>query len=249
MAKPTTFHRFLHVLQEHGTLLRVYTQNIDFLKLKVGLDMVGSGNSSKKCIALHGTLEHLRCKQCSSIFSLEANYALLNAGELPECSNCRARMLQRSQNGKRQTSGVSHIYPDVILYGQPHPEGEEIAQAQNKDLGIRASHEGQADFLLVVGTSLKIPGVTQFIRKLLRMLSSSHSKSMGSDPIRSVYLNDHIPNNSNWAKSFDRCIETDCQLFAQIALEAMEKERSKTDLEQCSKQRLDSRPTWRWWSE
>ena len=37
VAEPTAFHRFLRALDDRGSLLRVYTQNIDALEEKSGL--------------------------------------------------------------------------------------------------------------------------------------------------------------------------------------------------------------------
>ncbi|PIL33475.1 hypothetical protein GSI_04098 [Ganoderma sinense ZZ0214-1] len=47
-AEPTTFHRFLRVLDDRGRLLRVYTQNIDALEEKSGLSFGVPTEDSKK---------------------------------------------------------------------------------------------------------------------------------------------------------------------------------------------------------
>lgn len=246
-AKPTTFHNLLHALENRECLLRVYTQNIDGLEVKSSLTMHPQFDPlhlPTRCIALHGTLEHLRCDSCCSIFVFEAYYGFLEAGSLPECPKCKERMQQRSKLGKRTTS-ISFIRPNIVLYGEQHPDGEEIAKTENRDLGITSSTEGHADLLLVVGTSVKIKGIVDLIRKFSKSLSHRPS----NDSIRLIYLNDTFPNAAAWTDVFDVWVKCDCQEFALSVLEKMEKEQSISDFTQrYAKQRLDPRPTWRWWS-
>jgi Sir2 family len=53
-AKPTAFHELLGALHSIGVLGRVYTQNIDDLKIKAGLTTDGN---HPNCVQLHGSAE------------------------------------------------------------------------------------------------------------------------------------------------------------------------------------------------
>jgi len=255
VAKPTPFHYFMRALQDRGTLLRIYTQNIDFLELKAGISMYPDLDHPQippKCIPLHGTLEHLRCHHCSSLYAFGAYYSVLEGGELPECGNCRTRNQKRLQDGKRQSHKVPGVYPNIILYGQPHPQEDEIADVQSQDLGMAKGSGGQADFLLVVGTSLKIKGVVEFIRRFSKMKSKNNtSRNLDSGALRTIYLNDTFPQSAAWNGVFDAWINSDCQEFARLGLEAMEGKvvKLQDEVNLYPKQRLDSRPSWRWWAD
>jgi NAD-dependent histone deacetylase SIR2 len=150
----------------------------------------------------------------------------------------------RSQAGKRTTS-IPFIRPNIVLYGDAHPDGDEIAKTCNQDLGISTSTEGSADLLLVVGTSLRIKGVTDLVRKF----SKSFSQRSSNDSIHMIYLNDSFPNIGSWVDVFDVWLKSDCQEFALSLLEEMGQEQSTFDSETLySQRRLDQRPSWRWWT-
>mgnify|MGYP001578721742 FL=1 len=58
--------------------------------------------------------------------------------------------------------------PDVVLYGEAHKEGERVGEITRKDLlGARP------DLLLVVGTSLKVPGTKLLVRELAKVIRRS----------------------------------------------------------------------------
>lgn len=73
--------------------------------------------------------------------------------------------------------------PDVVLYGESHKEGERVGEITRKDLmGPRP------DLLLVVGTSLKVPGTKLLVRELAKVIrpawtwsTESRSRSSGSE--------------------------------------------------------------------
>ncbi|KAG6371348.1 hypothetical protein JVT61DRAFT_9545 [Boletus reticuloceps] len=62
--QPTLFHKLLKPLEDRGTLVRIYTQNIDGLESKAGVSTyhqscpqtTGDGLQRSTCIPLHGSL-------------------------------------------------------------------------------------------------------------------------------------------------------------------------------------------------
>jgi NAD-dependent SIR2 family protein deacetylase len=256
MAEPTTFHHFLRALDTRGVLLRVYTQNIDGLELKAGLHTsseIHPEDGPARCIPLHGSLAELRCPGCASIFILEPYYSSLKEGHLPECAQCQAKMNERVQQGKRKTT-VPRLRSNIILYGEVHPQGEEIAKVQQDDLGIIATQDGHPDVLLVAGTSLRVKGVIDFIKQYSQILKGMDFPGTSSqDSPQLIYLNDTFTNTAAWNGVFDAWIEADCEEFARLGLERMQEMSDKAgkgnQVGVCYRdRRLDYRPSWRWWS-
>ncbi|CAG8729066.1 734_t:CDS:1 [Acaulospora morrowiae] len=66
----------------------------------------------------------------------------------------------RLEQGRRPHA-IGQLKPTVLLYGDEHPKGYEISQ-------IAAQDENRADCLVVMGTSLKIPGVRNLIKNFSR---------------------------------------------------------------------------------
>lgn len=136
--------------------------------------------------------------------------------------------------------------PDVVLYGEAHPEGERVGEITRRDLmGPRP------DLLLVVGTSLKVPGTKLLVRELAKVIrpparededdddeleipvSSGASTASGQrrrkrkpKPVHAVYLNLEFPTPSREFKDvFDVWMKGDVQGF----IEAVEQERKVED--------------------
>ncbi|KAM0750099.1 DHS-like NAD/FAD-binding domain-containing protein, partial [Meredithblackwellia eburnea MCA 4105] len=247
-ANPTAFHQFLKLLDDEGKLFRVYTQNIDGLEERAGLTrshspstppsstsspppsqaQIGSLDPSgiPRCIPLHGQLSTLSCPHCSSIFSIEPYLALLSTGVPSACPTCLVTDEQRRSNGSR-SRGVGRLKPDVVLYGESHPEGERVGSITRRDLmGVRP------DLLIVVGTSLKVPGTKLLVRELAKdgfpassfaSATSTSSQPTGSQPrpkvpkskpVHSIYLNLDFPTPSReWKDVFDVWMRGDVQEF------------------------------------
>ena len=117
-----------------------------------------------RCIPLHGTLSTLYCPHCSHIVPLAPHLPTLSKGSTPACPACLSTEALRAALGDR-SRGVGKLKPDVVLYGEVHKEGERVGDITRRDLmGSRP------DLLLVVGTSLKIPGVKTLVRELSKVI-------------------------------------------------------------------------------
>ncbi|KAJ1652839.1 NAD-dependent deacetylase hst3, partial [Coemansia sp. RSA 25] len=183
-AQPGAVHRFIRQLADRGTLLRSYTQNIDGLERKAGLSVwdpySAKGDAAHvpwqaaQSVPLHGTMEHLSCQLCSSSyhFSEQSGESAIRAGD--ECPDCQARSQVREACGRRSLAS-GKLRPTVVLYEEPHPHCEDIAKIISHDaraLGTRRSSGGSKqrqpimDVVLVFGTTLKVPGCRQLVRKL-----------------------------------------------------------------------------------
>eukprot|EP01129_Flabellula_baltica_P017467 TRINITY_DN9692_c0_g1_i1.p1 TRINITY_DN9692_c0_g1~~TRINITY_DN9692_c0_g1_i1.p1 ORF type:complete len:311 (+),score=65.05 TRINITY_DN9692_c0_g1_i1:22-954(+) len=97
---PTTSHWFIKLLEDHGKLLRLYTQNID------GLDFL-TGLSKEKIICVHGTTGTASCYFCEAPFPIERMRDLVSNDHYSvPCESC----------------GKEGVKPDVVLFGENLPK-------------------------------------------------------------------------------------------------------------------------------
>ncbi|CAM9524340.1 unnamed protein product, partial [Phaeothamnion confervicola] len=73
---PSATHRFLKLLQDRRVLQRVYTQNIDGLEEKAGID---------RYVACHGSFASASCLACARRFSPDDIRGSVMAREVPRC--------------------------------------------------------------------------------------------------------------------------------------------------------------------
>ena len=207
-----------------------------------------------RCIPLHGTLQTLHCQTCTHTFPLEDHLSALTSGTPPYCPECTAMEETRHLVGKR-ARGVGKLRPSVVLYNEMHKDGEGVGEAVRKDLvgGSKGKGRSGADLLLVVGTSLRVPGTKRIVREFAKAVHSrnsvtaSNSSSCSSGlatpapsprrtplsdddtPFKSVYLNFDFPvPTREWEGVFDAWVQGDVQNFAAILEQEIEKEaRSK----------------------
>ncbi|CAG8610602.1 2374_t:CDS:10 [Ambispora leptoticha] len=169
-AKPTPTHHFMKKLYDQGKLLRVYTQNIDNLEESVGLNVNWQADSrGAKVIQLHGSMEELKCNSCNESFEFEVYHCeIFKQGESPECPACEERESERQRQGKRKHT-IGRLKPNILLYGDSHPQGEQIGE-------IAARDEEKSDCLIIMGTSLRIPGVKRLIKQFAKGVHTRNGK-------------------------------------------------------------------------
>lgn len=72
-------HLFLQELEEHGKLLRLYSQNVDTLE---------RGISDERLRCVHGSWRRNRCSRCHHEYSIADLRPAVNAGTVPCCVTC-----------------------------------------------------------------------------------------------------------------------------------------------------------------
>lgn len=215
-AKATETHRFIKTLKEKNKLLRCYTQNIDSLEksldLNCGIDLTKfnelAQNTQKlfrqnwldlDVVQLHGNLHKLSCTQCHSHYEWTPEKQLkLKEGEYPECDNCYSKYQERLYSGKRLTGNIGMLRPNIVLYGENHPQSEILAKGLNIDISMKC------DLLLIMGTSLKVDGVKKLVRSL--------AKGIHDRGGHVVFVN-KTPVSKQWAKFIDFEVLCDCDDF------------------------------------
>jgi NAD-dependent histone deacetylase SIR2 len=153
--------------------------------------------------------------------------------------------------GKRPR-GIGKLRPNVVLYNEAHKDGEGVGEVVQRDLIGSSKGKGRsgADLLLVVGTSLRVPGTKRMVREFAKAVrargASTKDESSGlvtpvpsprrspaadEEPVpKAVYLNLDFPvPTREWEGVFDAWIQGDAQLFsemlhAEIVKEAKAKE-------------------------
>lgn len=215
-AKATETHKFIKTLKEKSKLLRCYTQNIDSLEKSINLncgintaDFSEISHSSNKqfrenwknldVVQLHGNLHKLSCTQCFSHFEwTPKSQLMLEQGEYPECENCHLKYQERLYSGKRLTGTIGILRPDIVLYGENHPQSEILAKGLNIDLSMKC------DLLLIMGTSLKVDGVKKLVRSLSKTIRERGGKV--------IFVN-KTPLSKQWAGLVDYEVLCDCDDF------------------------------------
>ena len=238
-AQPTSFHKLLRVLQSTGILGRVYTQNIDDLEMKAGM---ATDSSDPNCVQLHGSAMEVICTKCSFTEHVFHHFLTLKGGKLPGCPQCKTLIEERRSKGKRSLGQGGLLRPAIILYGESHPKGEDIAKLQAVD-------GRKADNILVVGTSLKTFGSVALIKTL--------SANLQQNQRGQVYYMDLQNPPKNLMDVFDHIFQMDCQKFADYMLQRLDRANNisltsfggKDDLEDwinAGTIRNDLRPSWAW---
>lgn len=210
LAKPTKTHKFIAHLKDRSKLLRCYTQNIDGLEENLGLEMSkreltsdrSSGFSSTwknfDVIQLHGDLNTLSCTRCFHIYDWNRYLARsFRRGELPNCPGCAEKNRKRVEEGKRNIDIIGFLRPNIVLYGENHPSSEFISQGLNLDI-----IKGKPDFLIILGTSLKVDGVKKVVKQM--------SKQVHERGGIVILVNKTVLADSQWAGIIDYQICSDC---------------------------------------
>ena len=161
-AKPTMFHQMLATLASEDRLLRLYTQNVDGidtslkpLATKVPLESKGPW---PRTIQLHGSLEQMVCTKCTKLSPFEA--ALFSGPVPPSCTQCVENDQIRTDVAGKRSHGIGRLRPRMVLYNESNPDDEAIGAVVKADLLKRP------DAVIVVGTSMEIPGVKRMVREM-----------------------------------------------------------------------------------
>jgi NAD-dependent histone deacetylase SIR2 len=200
----------------------VYTQNIDGLEEKIGL---GTGLSSQAkdqsatsstatplVIKLHGSLSDSRCTLCQTTIPTSAEYTdLYISGQSPSCPTCADRSAIRAARSARGIK-IGALRPGLVLYDEPHPDAERIGNVQVKDVDPAKGRE--PEMVIVMGTSLKVHGVKNFLRSLVKTIRANHSTDTAPSH-RIAFINKTAP-PAEFKDAFDVWVQGDCDTWASV---------------------------------
>ncbi|RFU82045.1 sir2 family [Trichoderma arundinaceum] len=156
--------------------------------------------SGVECVFLHGSLQLLRCFLCGQVCSWDDDDREVEtlSGQQPECPHCVGATEARQERGKRAL-GVGKLRPDIVLYGEEHPNAHLISPIVTHDLAL------YPDMLLILGTSLRVHGLKVMVREFAKTV---HSKGG-----RVVFVNFTKPPESSWGDIIDYWIQWDCDAW------------------------------------
>jgi len=162
-AKPTKFHHMLATLAQDDRLMRLYTQNVD--GIDTGLEPLATAIPLKKAdgkwpktVQLHGGLDKMVCSKCAELTTFDAD--LFDGPEPPVCPTCVELDRVRTDIAGKRSHGIGRLRPRMVLYNEHNPDDEAIGAVTKDDLRKRP------DAIIVVGTSMKIPGVKRIVREM-----------------------------------------------------------------------------------
>jgi NAD-dependent histone deacetylase SIR2 len=202
-AKPTLFHHLLASLAKEGRLLRLYTQNVDGIDtsiepLKTAVPLPSKQTPDQpwpKTVQLHGGLEKMVCTKCGKLETFDG--ALFEGPTPPSCKVCEEHDDLRSSAGMR-SHGVGRLRPRMVLYNEFNPDEEAIGAVSAADLRSRP------DAVIVVGTSLKIPGVRRIVREMCAVARGRR------DGFTAWINNGPEPSGAEFKDSWDLVVRGDC---------------------------------------
>lgn len=200
-ARPAPIHKFIKHMKDKKRLLRCYTQNIDGLEVHEGLQTGIDSKNWKKLdvVQLHGDIHKLKCLVCSAVFDwCETTSETCKRGEAPECPACTIVQEDRAKRNKRQT-GVGRLKPNIVLYGEEHPDGDLIGRCTQSDI------KAKPDFLLIAGTSLKVSGIQKLVKQAAKAVKAKGGMV--------VLINKTKIGGSSWKDVIDYHIEADCDAW------------------------------------
>ncbi|PNP43955.1 hypothetical protein TGAMA5MH_04240 [Trichoderma gamsii] len=156
--------------------------------------------SGVECVFLHGSLHLLRCFLCGRVCSWDDDDREVEtlSGQQPECPHCVGATEARQERGKRAL-GVGKLRPDIVLYGEEHPNAHLISPIVTHDLAL------YPDMLLILGTSLRVHGLKVMVREFAKTVHSKGGKV--------VFVNFTKPSESSWGDIIDYWIQWDCDAW------------------------------------
>lgn len=167
-ARPTAFHEMLAALASEGRLMRLYTQNVDGIDTSLPPLMTSVPLSMKgpwpRTIQLHGGLEKMVCSKCNHLSDFQAS--LFEGPSPPLCAACLETDKVRTDHAGKRSHGIGRLRPRIVLYNEHNPDEEAIGTVVSADLRTRP------DAVIVVGTSMKIPGVRRIVREMCGVVRS-----------------------------------------------------------------------------
>lgn len=199
-ASPTPFHQLLASLAAEGRLMRLYTQNVDGIDTSLAplATTVPLNNKGPwpVTIQLHGGLETMVCTKCGDLEPFDGDK--FTSHEAPLCASCQTQEDLRVNFANKRSQGVGRMRPRIVLYNEGNPDEDAIGSVSMADLRSRP------DAVLVVGTSLKVPGVRRLAKELCQV-------TRGRRDGFTAWLNvDPVPVGAEFRDCWDLVVRGEC---------------------------------------
>jgi NAD+-dependent protein deacetylase SIR2 len=145
----------------------------------------------------------MMCQKCRHTSNFQAD--LFQGPKPPPCPECEVRDTLRTSHAGKRSHGIGKLRPRIVLYHEHNPDDEAIGAVMTSDLRSRP------DAIIVVGTSLKIPGVRRIVREMCGVV---RSKQNGI----SMWINqDPVPPGKEFEDCWDLVVSGQCDEVARQA--------------------------------
>jgi len=205
-AKPTAFHHMLATIAKEDRLLRLYSQNVDGidtslepLQTRVPLCKDEDGKWPRT-VQLHGGLGKMICSKCHDLSDFDAD--LFSGPTPPLCPRCEEINVIRTTFEGKRSHGIGRLRPRMVLYNEHNPDDEAIGSVARDDLRKRP------DAVVVVGTTLKVPGVRRIVREMCGIVRDRR------DGVAIWINNDLPPVSKDLEDCFDIVVQSNCDEVA-----------------------------------
>ncbi|KAM0791592.1 hypothetical protein ACM66B_006035 [Microbotryomycetes sp. NB124-2] len=160
------------------------------------------------CVLLHGSVHSVKCTSCSFVQDWSDKFRAIERGVALACPACEssndARRSKRHISRRRCTTQTrSFLRPALLLYDEPTTDHLSTSLSRISSI-IDQDLSKSIDFLLVVGTSLKIPGFKQLVRRMSERVRENGGLSV---------LVNLEPVSKEWNDVFDYHVMSDCDSF------------------------------------
>ncbi|PLN81488.1 DHS-like NAD/FAD-binding domain-containing protein [Aspergillus taichungensis] len=225
--EPTAFHHMLARLAQENRLTRLYTQNID--AIESSMEPLASQIPLNvkapwpRTIQLHGSLEKMVCQKCRHLKDFDP--VMFDRPDAPECPECTLNNQLRVETGQR-SHGIGKMRPRIVLYNEHNPDEEAITSVMNADVRSRP------DALIVVGTSLKIPGVRRLVKSLCHVIRGRRNGM-------TIWINNEPPVGKEFESCWDLMVKGDCDKVAELAALKRWDDASETMFQECNSEEME----------
>ncbi|GAA6064090.1 hypothetical protein JCM10212_003448 [Sporobolomyces blumeae] len=129
-------------------------------------------------VQLHGSIDRVRCSSCDYVAEwtdevepgqAESISDVFERGEVAECPKCSTRVAIRAAQRKRSLPSRSFLRPAITLYDETSPAAFSIGDLSYSDLTVA----GGPDLMIVMGTSLKIPGFKKLVKEFAKAVKAN----------------------------------------------------------------------------
>lgn len=208
-ALPSAFHHMLATIAQENRLLRLYSQNVD--GLDTGMEPLSTCTPLQKdedgrwprTVQLHGGLDKMVCSKCNDITEFDAN--LFDGATPPPCPRCEEINDIRTTHEGKRSHGIGRLRPRMVLYNEHNPDDEAIGTVTRQDLQKRP------DAVIVVGTTLKVPGVRRIVREMCGVVRDRRGGV-------AIWINNDLPPVAKDLEDcFDIVVQGPCDVVAQHA--------------------------------
>ena len=146
--------------------MRLYTQNVDGIDTSLPPLVTQIPLESKgpwpRTVQLHGSLAKMVCSKCNALSEFKAE--LFNGPAPPPCEACIEHDKVRTDEAGKRSHGIGRLRPRMVLYNEHNPDQDAIGAVTTADLRARP------DAVIVVGTSMEIPGVKRMVREMCKVV-------------------------------------------------------------------------------